>query len=34
MVFIPVKLVTVADPPKMSMDDTIILVANLGHDSM
>ena len=29
MVCIPVKSVTVADPPKMSIDDTIMFVASL-----
>ena len=30
MVFIPVRSVMVAEPPRMSMDDTIILVARLS----
>jgi hypothetical protein len=30
MVFMPVKLVTVAEPPRISIDDTIILVARLS----
>ena len=29
IVLIPVKSVTVAEPPRISIDDTIILVANL-----
>lgn len=30
MVFIPVRLVTVADPPRINMDETMIFVANLS----
>ena len=29
MVFIPVRSVTVADPPKISIDETMIFVASL-----
>ena len=30
IVFIPVKSVTVADPPRISMDDTMMFVARLA----
>ena len=31
IVFMPVKLVTVADPPRMSMDETMTFVARLAN---